>query len=135
MQRDLVERRRWLSRQDFLDGVALGQAMPGPLAAQALYTAHVGRFLPGLGKHRDQAAGVRTLNISIAAGSFARSPGYRGADAVRRCAARLRTGPMVTSVARAAKPYVRLDRVAMAATSSGPPASPSSRPSSAEPMV
>jgi chromate transporter len=36
MQRDLVERRRWLSRQDFLDGVALGQAMPGPLAAQVV---------------------------------------------------------------------------------------------------
>ena len=34
MQRDLVERRGWLGRQDFLDGVALGQTMPGPLAAQ-----------------------------------------------------------------------------------------------------
>jgi chromate transporter len=36
MQRDLVERRRWLTRQDFLDGVALGQTMPGPLAAQVV---------------------------------------------------------------------------------------------------
>ncbi|MER7450411.1 chromate efflux transporter [Nocardia beijingensis] len=34
MQRDLVEQRGWMGRQDFLDGVALGQAMPGPLAAQ-----------------------------------------------------------------------------------------------------
>ena len=34
MQRDLVERRRWVDRQDFLDGVALGQTMPGQLAAQ-----------------------------------------------------------------------------------------------------
>ena len=34
MQRDLVEGRGWISRQDFLDGVALGQTMPGPLAAQ-----------------------------------------------------------------------------------------------------
>lgn len=34
MQRDLVEQRHWLDRQDFLDGVALGQTMPGPLAAQ-----------------------------------------------------------------------------------------------------
>ena len=34
MQRDLVEGRAWLPRQDFLDGVALGQTMPGPLAAQ-----------------------------------------------------------------------------------------------------
>jgi chromate transporter len=36
MQRDLVERRRWLTRQDFLDGVALGQTMLGPLAAQVV---------------------------------------------------------------------------------------------------
>jgi len=34
MQRDLVEGRGWISRKDFLDGVALGQTMPGPLAAQ-----------------------------------------------------------------------------------------------------
>ncbi len=34
MQRDLVEQRRWLARQDLLDGIALGQTTPGPLAAQ-----------------------------------------------------------------------------------------------------
>ncbi|MHB8510625.1 MAG: chromate efflux transporter [Actinomycetota bacterium] len=34
MQRDLVEKRGWLDREDFLNGVALGQTMPGPLAAQ-----------------------------------------------------------------------------------------------------
>lgn len=34
MQRDLVGGRAWVSRQDFVDGVALGQTMPGPLAAQ-----------------------------------------------------------------------------------------------------
>src|SRR5207253_8432344 len=36
MQRDLVGRRGWLERQDFLNGVALGQTMPGPLAAQVV---------------------------------------------------------------------------------------------------
>src|SRR5215467_5331558 len=36
MQRDLVERRGWLTRKDFLDGVALGQIMAGPLAAQVV---------------------------------------------------------------------------------------------------
>jgi chromate transporter len=36
MQRDLVEQRRWLRRRDFLNGVALGQTMPGPLAAQVV---------------------------------------------------------------------------------------------------
>jgi chromate transporter len=34
MQRDLVERRQWIDREEFLNGVALGQTMPGPLAAQ-----------------------------------------------------------------------------------------------------
>src|SRR5206468_10180890 len=34
MQRDLVEQRGWINRDDFVDGVALGQTMPGPLAAQ-----------------------------------------------------------------------------------------------------
>lgn len=34
MQRDLVEQRHWMSRQDLVDGIALGQTMPGPLAAQ-----------------------------------------------------------------------------------------------------
>jgi chromate transporter len=34
MQRDLVEARGWIARQDMLDGIALGQTMPGPLAAQ-----------------------------------------------------------------------------------------------------
>jgi chromate transporter len=36
MQRDLVEKRSWLSERDFLNGVALGQTMPGPLAAQVV---------------------------------------------------------------------------------------------------
>src|SRR5881409_211105 len=36
MQRDLVERRGWLDRREFLNGVALGQTMPGPLAAQVV---------------------------------------------------------------------------------------------------
>jgi chromate transporter len=34
--RDLVERDGWVDRDDFLDGVALGQTMPGPLAAQVV---------------------------------------------------------------------------------------------------
>jgi chromate transporter len=34
MQRDLVEQRHWMSKEDLVDGIALGQTMPGPLAAQ-----------------------------------------------------------------------------------------------------
>jgi len=38
MQRDLVERRRWISLKDYKEGLALAQLAPGPLAAQlAIY--------------------------------------------------------------------------------------------------
>ena len=38
MQRDLVEQRRWLSKDDYVRGLALAQLAPGPLAAQlAIY--------------------------------------------------------------------------------------------------
>jgi chromate transporter len=38
MQRDLVERRGWISKEDYTDGLALSQLAPGPLAAQlAIY--------------------------------------------------------------------------------------------------
>src|SRR5437868_10311517 len=38
MQRDLVEKRRWISKQDYVEGLALAQLAPGPLAAQlAMY--------------------------------------------------------------------------------------------------
>src|SRR5438067_9769350 len=47
MQRDLVEERRWLSKQDYVEGLALAQLAPGPLAAQlAIYLGWVrGRVL------------------------------------------------------------------------------------------
>jgi chromate transporter len=34
MQRDLVETRRWFTEAEFQQALAVGQAMPGPLAAQ-----------------------------------------------------------------------------------------------------
>jgi chromate transporter len=34
MQRDLVEDRRWVSNEDYLEGLAFSQLSPGPLAAQ-----------------------------------------------------------------------------------------------------
>jgi chromate transporter len=38
MQRDLVERRRWISEEEYVEGLALAQLAPGPLAAQlAMY--------------------------------------------------------------------------------------------------
>src|SRR4051812_17800104 len=34
MQRDLVQERRWFTEEEFQQGLAVGQTMPGPLAAQ-----------------------------------------------------------------------------------------------------
>ena len=54
MQRDLVERRRWIDNEEYKLGLALAQIMPGPLAAQLAiaigYFAHgvLGATLVGL---------------------------------------------------------------------------------------
>src|SRR5579871_6984508 len=38
MQRDLVDQRRWVSKEDYVEGLAFAQLCPGPLAAQlAMY--------------------------------------------------------------------------------------------------
>ena len=42
MYRDLVERRQWITDEDYKEGLALAQLMPGPLAAQlAIYLGYV----------------------------------------------------------------------------------------------
>src|SRR5882672_7986333 len=42
MYRDLVERRHWISEDDYKEGLALAQLMPGPLAAQlAMFLGYV----------------------------------------------------------------------------------------------
>jgi len=62
MQRDLVEQRQWMNRQDFLDGVALGQTMPGPLAAQvAMWVGYL----------RRGAIGAAAVAAAFVAPSFA----------------------------------------------------------------
>lgn len=48
MQQDLVEERGWVSRQDYIEGLALAQLAPGPLAAQlAMYLGYVKAGVPG----------------------------------------------------------------------------------------
>jgi chromate transporter len=48
MQRDLVEERGWISREDYVEGLALAQLAPGPLAAQlAIYLGYVRGKLVG----------------------------------------------------------------------------------------
>lgn len=61
MQRDLVERRRWISRQDYVRGLALAQLAPGPLAAQlAIY----------LGWVRARVLGATLVALAFIAPSF-----------------------------------------------------------------
>jgi chromate transporter len=54
MQRDLVENRKWVSREDYLEGLAFSQLCPGPLAAQLakylgwLHSGTLGATLAGL---------------------------------------------------------------------------------------
>jgi len=48
MQRDLVDERGWISKQDYMEGLALAQLAPGPLAAQlAIYLGWVRSGLLG----------------------------------------------------------------------------------------
>ena len=61
MQRDLVERRRWVSKEDYVQGLALAQLAPGPLAAQlAIY----------LGWVRGKALGATLVGLAFVLPSF-----------------------------------------------------------------
>jgi chromate transporter len=61
MQRDLVGQRRWISRENYLEGLALAQLAPGPLAAQlAIY----------LGYCRAGAFGATLVGFAFIAPSF-----------------------------------------------------------------
>jgi chromate transporter len=61
MQRDLVEQRRWLSKEDYVEGLALAQLAPGPLAAQlAIY----------LGWVRGKVLGATLIGFAFVLPSF-----------------------------------------------------------------
>jgi len=61
MQRDLVERRRWISAADYKEGLALAQLAPGPLAAQlAIY----------LGWIRGRVLGATLVGLAFVLPSF-----------------------------------------------------------------
>src|SRR5688572_28279539 len=48
MHRDLVENRKWISEEDYKEGLALSQLAPGPLAAQlSIYIGYVHYGIPG----------------------------------------------------------------------------------------
>lgn len=61
MQRDLVEKNGWFTKQEYLDGLALSQLAPGPLAAQlAMY----------LGLLRGGMAGATLVGLAFILPSF-----------------------------------------------------------------
>ena len=61
MQKDLVEERRWFSKEDYLEGLAFSQLSPGPLAAQlAMY----------LGWLRGGTLGATVVGIAFILPSF-----------------------------------------------------------------
>jgi chromate transporter len=61
MQRTLVDERRWFTREEFVEGLALAQLAPGPLAAQlAMY----------LGYLRGGAAGASLVAVAFILPSF-----------------------------------------------------------------
>src|SRR5713226_7693203 len=48
MQQDLVDKRSWISKEDYVEGLALAQLAPGPLAAQlAIYLGYIRAGLLG----------------------------------------------------------------------------------------
>lgn len=61
MQRDLVDERKWISREEYLRGLALAQLAPGPLAAQlAMY----------IGWVRGGVAGATLVGVAFVLPSF-----------------------------------------------------------------
>lgn len=61
MQKDLVEERRWFTKDDYVEGLALAQLAPGPLAAQlAIY----------LGWVRGRVLGATLIGLAFVLPSF-----------------------------------------------------------------
>jgi chromate transporter len=61
MQRDLVDRRRWIEQIDYDEGLALAQLAPGPLAAQLAFY---------LGWVRARLLGAALVSVAFVAPSF-----------------------------------------------------------------
>lgn len=72
LQRDLVERRSWFTRQDYFKGLTLSQVAPGPLAAQLAMC---------LGYVHGGVAGATLIGLAVILPSFLMT----AAPGARRC--------------------------------------------------
>jgi chromate transporter len=83
VQRDLVEERQWMDRQDLLDGIALGLTMLGPPGAPPIYR---GVVIPGrwFVRHRDHSRVRATVKgaTPAAAGAIAGATIVLGRQAI-----------------------------------------------------
>jgi chromate transporter len=96
LEHDVVERFHWMTREQFLDGVALGQSTPGPIVVTATFIGYQAAGLPG--------ALVATFAIFLPAFvfailvgrflvTFAESPALRAAARHGRATARAAASP------------------------------------------
>src|SRR5258705_6099457 len=74
MQRDLVEKRQWFTKQEYMKSLALAQLAPGPLAAQVAIC---------LGYVHSQVRGATLVSLAFLLPSFVMSVGF-GWGYVRR---------------------------------------------------
>jgi chromate transporter len=76
MQRDLVERRRWVTRENYLEGLALAQLAPGPLAAQlAIYLGYLRSGILGASLVGVAFVGPSFLMVLVIAAAYVRFGG------------------------------------------------------------
>ena len=76
MQRELVERRRWVSSEDYLEGLALAQLAPGPMAAQlAIYLGYLRAGIPGASLVGLAFVGPSFLMVFVIAAAYVRFGG------------------------------------------------------------
>ena len=82
MQQDLVDQRVWVSKEDYLEGLALAQLAPGPLAAQlAIYLGYVRAGILGataVGVAFILPSFLMVLALSVAYVRFGGLPWMRG---------------------------------------------------------
>jgi chromate transporter len=90
VHRIFVEDLHWLTQQEFLDAVAVGQVTPGPLTLMNAFIGHKVAGTPGA--------------VAAAAGSFL--PSVLVVSAVSRYHARFKESRVVASVLRGVKPAV-----------------------------